>query len=111
MALSILSDIGVAKDQINLIGTDFQSSGDLTRKDVALHLKSELNFSLPHADEAILTSINTGDPLVLSEPTHVYSQAIEALAKHLLQLPQDAAPSLNQPPVSLQQKLQSRGWF
>jgi pilus assembly protein CpaE len=113
MALSILNDLGVSKEQIRLIGTDFQSSGDLTKKDVAMHLKCELHYHLPLAGEGLLTSINTGEPMVLTEPHAPYSQAIYAMARDLIVGKDPLARPAGQPSASnsLQQKLQSRGWF
>ena len=110
MALSILSELGVAKESIVLVGTDFQSSTDLTRKDVVQHLKSEIHFQLPHVPEAILTSVNTGEALLLSEPSSAYSQTIINMVEQAQG--NVAAPVQNQPGApNLQQKLQGKGWF
>lgn len=110
MALSILAELGVAKDSITVIGTNFQSSSDLTGKDVEQHLKAEIHVQLPQVPEAILTSVNTGEALLLSEPDNPYSQAIGNLLERFAPgRPPALTASLN--PPNLQQKLQGKGWF
>ncbi len=109
LALNVLTDLGLSKEQIQIVSTDFQSSPDLTRKDVTAHLKHPITHHLPDGDTSVLTSVNTGEAIVLHQPQHAYSLAMQRIAKRLAE-PESAATE-NDPGRSLQQKLQLKGWF
>jgi pilus assembly protein CpaE len=88
----ILEKMGERGDRVRLLVNRYQPDGDITLDDVERALGVEVYWTLPNDYDAVIYSINTGNPVILNSRC-VYARELEALGAKITGLPGAVSPS------------------
>jgi len=109
LLLAVMDVLKIDERRIHLVDNHHRGElGGLDKAAAESHLKQQIILQIPYDPSAMETSISRGVPLLVGSPTSAASDAIRALAKHLVPTIPTTAPSPPETPPTPQSKKKQR---
>ena len=109
LLLSVMDVLKIDDRRVQLVDNHHRGEvGGLDRASAEAHLKRQFAIAIPHDPQVMEASISHGIPSLIANPASPSSQAIKALAAHLVPLETPASAKPTAPPTDAQLKKKPR---